>query len=81
MTILITAICFFFIGYWARKPKLFKKEVKETIDDIVEQARKPKKRPKAGVIPFKTPQDFEDDRTGETALDDEWKKTKGKILE
>lgn len=75
LLILITAILFFFIGRWSiRLPKFKKRE--ETIDEIIEKAREPRKPEiKPGVIPFKTEEDFEDEASGEKALDDHWRKS------
>jgi len=75
ITILITGIIFFFIGRWSVNPVLFKREVQETIDDIVEKAKTEKPRIKPGVIPFKTQEDFENERSGDTALEAEWIKS------
>lgn len=68
LLIIISSIVFFFIGRWSKKFKLPKKE--ETIDEIVEKART--SRIKAGVIPFKKPEEFTKEAIEDKKLDDEW---------
>jgi len=55
---------FFFIGrYTATKQDIH--NVKKYVDKL-----KPKRKP--GIIPFKTPEELMDERTGDKDLEDEW---------
>lgn len=65
--ILITALLFFYIGKYSH--------TKAEQEIITKAIRKIKKRPKAGVIPFKTPEDFEDERSGDKALERQWRES------
>ena len=72
--ILITAIIFYFLGRWS-VGKTFTKDKKETIDQIVEMAKTSKPKLKPGIIPFKTQEEFELERSGDKALEAEWIKS------
>jgi len=66
---LITAIVFYFIGRYSHTNEIEQK--------VIEMKHKLKKKPKAGVIPFKTQEDFEYEKSGDKALDDEWNRPGG----
>ena len=65
--ILITAIIFFFIGFFSSS-----KEGQDSVRKKIPKLKK-KKKLKAGVIPFKTAEELEDIKSGDKALDDHWK--------
>ncbi len=76
---LIIALVFFYLGKATQNHKNAQKDlIEESIDTIVNKARTltaPKKKSRAGVLPFKTNEDFEDERSGAAALDTHWKKS------
>ena len=47
----------------------------EDMIDNIKKTVKPQKVLKPGIIPFKTQEDLEDERTGEKALDEHWRKS------
>lgn len=67
---LLTAIIFFFIGRWSIRST----ERKELIEKVVQSIKK-RNTLKPGVIPFKTPEDFEREENGDKALEEHWKKS------
>lgn len=72
IAILLSSIVFFFLGRHTR----FNKRQTETIDDIVEKIKaKPDPIIKPGVIPFRTQEQIEDEKSGDTALENHWKES------
>lgn len=66
---LLTAIIFYFIGLYGRR------EVVERKITEVKRAVGHKNRPKPGVLPFKTPEQIADEKSGDKALDEEWNRS------
>jgi len=65
MNTLLTAIIFYFIGRYS-----VSREQERVL--ITKVKKKFKKRIKPGVIPFKTQEDFEDEKSGEKAIEKRW---------
>jgi hypothetical protein len=74
---LIVSLIFFFLGRYIRSRDTFKHDlVDDTIDAIVTKAKQiTQNKPQAGVLPFKTPEEFALEKSGEKALDDHWIKS------
>ena len=76
----IISVLFFIIGYWSGS-RDFKEEVKEK-KEIIRDKIKKRSKIKPGVIPFKTPEDLEDERSGDKALEKEWRSSgKADVIE
>ena len=63
--ILISGLIFYFIGRYS-----VSREQERML--ITKVKKKFKKRIKPGVIPFKTQEDFEDEKSGEKAIEKRW---------
>ena len=63
--ILISGLIFYFIGRYS-----VSREQERVL--ITKVKKKFKKRVKPGVIPFKTQEDFEDEKSGEKAIEKRW---------
>lgn len=77
LLILLTAIIFFFIGRLSTKPMIvFKRKQEETIDDILEKAKKPiKNKIKSGLIKLKSPEEFTPEAEQDKKLEEAWIKS------
>ena len=67
--ILLSAIIFYLIGRYS----VISKEEEKVLTTKIK--RKLKKRPNAGVLPFKTQEDFDDEASGDKALEKRWKES------
>lgn len=72
ITWITTAVVFFFIGRHTKTITFLSKK-EESIDDIVTKAKSYPQVIKPGVIPFRTPEEIELEKSGDKALDDHWK--------
>lgn len=62
--VILVAIIFYYIGKYSQTTA--EQEL------VVKVKKKLKNRPPAGVIPFKTQEDFDDERSGDKALEKRW---------
>lgn len=77
---IIVAVCFFFLG---RYTKMDQKIVKDSgdklgkhLDRMLDHVMSPHKtKIKPGVIPFKTPDQFEREKNGDAALEKRWRES------
>ena len=67
--ILLSAIIFYLIGRYS----VISKEEEKVLTTKIK--RRLKKRPSAGVLPFKTQEDFDDEASGDKALEKRWKES------
>lgn len=72
---LLIALVFFALGRYSRLSAP-KDRLEETVDDIVRKAKEVSKpKPAVGVLPFKTPEEFEKEKSGEAALERHWRES------
>ena len=67
---LIISIVFFFLGRYSRSFSQIGKE--QTIDDIVNKAKRAVTAKKGGAIHLKSPEEFESEKNGDKALEKHW---------
>lgn len=74
--ILITALIFFFLGRFARTTHA-SDELDTSIEALITKTKNTvrKPHPKAGILPFKQPEDFEPEAIQDKALEEQWIKS------